>query len=277
MQIKCEYCGSMFSDTMERCPSCGAINNNLNRTATGEPKTIDELKAYFEKRGLTSDKTRFFIGKDYKGAKAFGIYKNEKDEFVVYKNKSDGSRAIRYQGTDEAFAVNEIYQKLKEETINQFKKGNIHRKSSSGGGSKKHNGNRFARKMVILAKKIGIGMVVFVVLFVLGVIFADPSKGYYRYNDNTYYYYNHWYSYDGSDWVRDYSVPDDLANHSGDYYQGSSYDSDYGGYDFSDSSAYDYEYEYDQEQSSSSYDSDWDSDYDYSDWDSDSTDWDSDW
>ena len=38
---------------------------------------------------------------------------------IVYKNKSDGSRAIRYQGLDEAYAVNEIYLKLQVEMQKQ--------------------------------------------------------------------------------------------------------------------------------------------------------------
>ena len=62
---------------------------------------------------------RFFIGEDHRGARAFGVYKDEHGVCTVYKNKSDGSRAIRYQGTDEAHAVGEIYQKLKSEIQNQ--------------------------------------------------------------------------------------------------------------------------------------------------------------
>lgn len=62
--------------------------------------------------------TRFFIGEDYKEPKAFGIYQDG-NRFIVYKNKADGSRAIRYDGLDEAYAVNEIYLKLKEEIANQ--------------------------------------------------------------------------------------------------------------------------------------------------------------
>ena len=47
--------------------------------------------------------------------KAFGIYKDSDGNFVVYKNKGDGTRAERYRGKDEAYAVNEIYQKLRSE------------------------------------------------------------------------------------------------------------------------------------------------------------------
>ena len=45
---------------------------------------------------------RFFIGEDFREARAFGIYKAGENRFVVYKNKSDGSRAVRYDGPDEA-------------------------------------------------------------------------------------------------------------------------------------------------------------------------------
>jgi hypothetical protein len=86
----------------------------------GIPKTIEELKDYCERNGFTPSKTRFFVGFDYTGAKAFGIYKDDKTgEFVVYKNKADGSRAIRYRGTDEEFAVVELYDRLQSEIANQ--------------------------------------------------------------------------------------------------------------------------------------------------------------
>ena len=60
----------------------------------------------------------FFIGIDYRQPRAFGIYQAG-NEFIVYKNKADGTRAVRYQGTDEAYAVNELYLKLKDEILNQ--------------------------------------------------------------------------------------------------------------------------------------------------------------
>ena len=86
----------------------------------GIPKTVAELKDYCEKNGFTPSKTRFFIDNDYKGPKAFGIYKDESTgEFVVYKNKADGTRAVRYRGTDEEFAVVELYDRLQSEIQNQ--------------------------------------------------------------------------------------------------------------------------------------------------------------
>ena len=82
--------------------------------------------------------TRFFIGKDTRAPRAFGIYEAN-GEFIVYKNKSDGSRAIRYKGTDEAYAVNELYMRLKEEILNQK---NINLKNKS----KIANDNRYRKK-----------------------------------------------------------------------------------------------------------------------------------
>ena len=97
MKIKCDYCGNTYEDTLEKCPSCGGPNpshKNDNR-----PKTIEELKIWYQERNLTAPEvTRFFIGTDYRQPKAFGIYKDDQGDFVVYKNKADGSRAITKDG-----------------------------------------------------------------------------------------------------------------------------------------------------------------------------------
>ena len=114
MQIKCNYCGSMIEENLESCPHCGAPLSGVNRTAAGQPNTIEELKAWYTSHHLPPENiTRFFIGKDIKEPKAFGIYKTETGDFVVYKNKANGERAIRYQGSDEKYAVNELYQRLR--------------------------------------------------------------------------------------------------------------------------------------------------------------------
>ena len=128
MKVKCEYCGSYISDTEEKCPNCGAVNEHLQRKAIGTPTTIAELKQWYKEHNLPiQDITRFFIGVDYKEPKAFGIYQDKSTgNFIVYKNKSDGTRNIRYEGKDEAYAVNEIYIKLKEEIIKQ-KRNNLNK------------------------------------------------------------------------------------------------------------------------------------------------------
>ena len=119
MELKCEYCGAFMNDTDKTCPNCGAVNKHHKRVADHTPQNIEELKKWYEDRNLPPyETTRFFIGIDYKKPKAFGIYE-ENGEFIVYKNKADGSRAVRYRGSDEAYAVNEIYLKLKSEILNQ--------------------------------------------------------------------------------------------------------------------------------------------------------------
>ena len=121
VKIKCKYCNSYISDTEEKCPNCGAINEELKRVAIGVPTTIEELKKWYVEHNLPDEKvTRFFIGKDYKEPRAFGIYYDEeKDLYIVYKNKDTGERKIRYEGKDEKYAVNELYMRLKEEIANQ--------------------------------------------------------------------------------------------------------------------------------------------------------------
>lgn len=118
-KVQCEYCGAFINDTMEYCDQCGALNSNHQRLANDTPRTIAQLQSWYVARKLPPENvTRFFIGKDIREPKAFGIYQKG-NNFVVYKNKANGQRAVRYEGTDEAYAVNEIYMKLKEEILRQ--------------------------------------------------------------------------------------------------------------------------------------------------------------
>lgn len=172
MQVKCEYCGGYMSDKDERCPNCGAVNPQYNRSADNIPKTIEQLKDWYKAMKLPPEETtRFFIGKDTHAPKAFGIYQVG-DVFVVYKNKSDGKRAIRYEGIDEAYAVNEIYMKLKDEILrqkahNQKKK----ERASSGGRSSSYSRNARVRTNVRAASFIVyFAMVVFVALFSMDIV-----------------------------------------------------------------------------------------------------------
>lgn len=158
MKIKCSYCDSYINDTCENCPNCGAVNDHMQRAVSGTPKTIAELDAWYKARKLpSSEVTRFFIGVNYTGRRAFGIYE-EQGEFIVYKNKDDGTRAIRYRGTDEAYAVNELYLKLKSEILNQ-KAANI----SSGRVPRKKEsfGKRLKRRLttigVVFGSMLGLG------------------------------------------------------------------------------------------------------------------------
>lgn len=77
------------------------------------PKTIDEFKVYVKENDIPLEKIHMHLDENYIWPKAFGIYRDG-DEFVVYKNKADGNRVIHYQGTDEAYAVSELYLKMRE-------------------------------------------------------------------------------------------------------------------------------------------------------------------
>jgi hypothetical protein len=115
---KCEYCGGIILSRDKTCPTCGATNLLYVEDATSvvlTPHTIKELAEYCAERNMPLHRMRFFIGENYTKPKAFGIYQNNAGEFVVYKNKADGSRSIRYIGFDEEYAVKEIYLKLLDE------------------------------------------------------------------------------------------------------------------------------------------------------------------
>lgn len=267
MKVKCSYCGQYFDDSAEKCPSCGAPNDHIHRTSDSIPKTIEELKAYCDENGLTPERTRFFVGVDYKEPRAFGIYKDDKGEFVVYKNKANGERAVRYRGVDEAYAVNELYERLQDEILNQ-KAHHVERQKANAVKSVKR------QQTAGLIKSITIGVVV--VVGVASFFFSGNKydNGYYHYN-NTHYYSldDTWYYYDDTltDWYPASSVPDDLTQNADDYYDSSYYDYNSNTTDFRDTDYYS-----DWEESRSSDDSS-DSDWDSSDWDSGDTDWDSDW
>ena len=255
MKIKCEYCENFFDDTLEQCPHCGAPNKSIRRSTADQPTTVEELKEWYSSHGLPpAEVTRFFIGEDYKDPKAFGIFKDENTgNFVVYKNKADGSRAVRYEGTDEAFAVNEIYMRLKQEILEQ-KAHNIKSASKAGAtenvGSGTNTSARPSKKLILfLVILLAGGMLFFGIIifwFVQGLIQGarTPKDGYYQKGGKTYYYYSEsvqsgWAVYDNNDWIET-DVNEDLANwKNGEaYYQGEAYNNALGVSDFTQSLLY---------------------------------------
>lgn len=165
MYITCDYCGTKFSDTETTCPSCGAPNAAMKRTADATPKTIQELKQWYLDRRLPPEQvTRFFIGKNIREARAIGIYE-ENGLYTVYKNKDDGSRAIRYQGKDEAYAVNEVYLKLKSEILNQKARQGTTRSAPSGAASRAYPATRAPEETG--TGKVGGGVAAWVITVIL--------------------------------------------------------------------------------------------------------------
>ncbi|MBP3196948.1 MAG: hypothetical protein J6N21_08070 [Butyrivibrio sp.] len=287
MKIKCDYCGNTYEDTQEKCPSCGAPNPSHQNT--GQPKTIEELKDWYRKRNLPdSEVTRFFIGEDYKQPKAFGIYKDENGQFIVYKNKADGSRAVRYQGKDEEYAVNELYQKLKDEIVHQKYLNDEKRPGNSSSGTERSSSNRNKKSKSILDGLLVKGGIFLGIMFLISTFVITPFKnrhnGYYNYDSNYIYsYQDDWYYWDDSEWIFiDQDIPDnkaiinDIESNRDEYYLSKEWNSTYT-FDNWDNSPYYQQY---QSSDTSDHDSDRDTDYDWDSndsWDSGGTDWDTDW
>lgn len=297
MKIKCEYCGTYYSDVNTNCPSCGAPNVGTPRTGNRIPRTIEELRAFCKRYNIPVDKLRFFIGEDYRSPKAYGIFRDSDGNYVVYKNKADGSRSVRYRGPDEEYAVNELYQKLKTEFANR-------RNAEARAASQSQSGTTYTvmpkgRKnlkgcrafVIVMAFMFTFWIIVGVIGMMFSSFSSSPSTGYYSYGGDYYYnYHDDWYYYDpGYGWYPT-DIDSYFSDNYDDYYQSYSYDSDYGVSDFYDSYYYDpYDYSTDWDDDDWD-DDDWDDDYDWdyddddwdwdsgSDWDWDSgSDWDSEW
>ncbi len=281
----CNHCGKPLPDDAAVCPYCGeALTENIRLTKI--PETIEELQAFCAAHKMPLDAMRFFIGEDFRGARAFGIFKREDGTCVVYKNKADGSRAVRYEGPDEKHAVREIYEKIKSET--DLRRGVSAASAPARGAGAPADDDEPMKPWQIAAG----GLLVFwkpiVIVLAAVLLFRwignTPDRGYYRYRDDTYYYQNHgWYLYNAlsNDWEQTYDVPEALEKDYDDYYQSETYDSGYALSDFTDSGYYEEDTGFfsDLFDSDSSYDDyDWDSgDDSWSGWDSSDTDWDSDW
>lgn len=284
MKTFCDYCGSVIDDTIEKCPNCGAVNVHIQRSGDQIPKTIEELKAFAQEKGIPLEKMRFFIGIDYKEPRAFGIYKEPATgNCVVYKNKADGSRAIRYTGTDEAYAVNEIYQKMRAELL-EHKQADLDRGKTTKANSSPKPAKRKKRSDALIWGVIIAIAAMFVLAYIVLIIDEanTPNKGYYDYQGTPYYYSGGvWYTPDDDGgWERTYDAPDSLKEDYNDYFEAKDYgdlDADYA----DDIEEYPTEeYSYDNDDDDSWNDSNWDDDdwdYDYDDYDYFDSDWDSDW
>lgn len=274
MKIKCEWCNSWINDFDQVCPNCNGINNHYKRQSTGVPQTIQELKEWAAAKNLPLASMRTYIGEDFRGAKAYGIYRDEATgTFIVYKNKADGTRSIRYQGPDEAYAVNELYLKMKERvSVQKSHSSHSHRKEAARKRSRKR-GHTFLRLYLT-------GIYLFMAVLFLNLLFIllrdTPTTGYYSYENQSYYYYSgDWYWWQDDSWTTA-PVSSWMKDDYESYFESYSYSSDAEYDNFYDSGYY-------KEPSNSksdddSWDSDWDDSWDSNDsWDDSWDDWDSDW
>ncbi len=206
---KCPFCGAVVTSDQKQCPDCGADNLHYvedRPERITHPTTIDELKEYCAERGMPLLRMRFFIGEDYKEPRAFGIYRDG-DCFTVYKNKADGSRAVRYSGTDEKYAVNELWQKLLQECHNRGIYPDGRDVPDRAGNTRRLQPKKRAKRIILF---IAIALFACLVIYskVDSCVTSKPlSKGYYFWNNTPYYteggsyYYNmKWYSYDDTGW-----------------------------------------------------------------------------
>ena len=224
------------------------------------PKTIDELKLWYFNNNLPpAETTRFFIGVNYLEPKAFGIYKEEETgNFIVYKNKDDGSRATRYKGPDEAHAVKELYDRLKQEVLAQKnndedddddeeeeeeKTTKKTSKSSNSSNEEKSNSGEYKStldepKKSNIGGLIIIGAIIALIVFLFTGLTGKPKKGYYNFENNYYYYQsNVWYKYETS-WVKLDAKPEALDKDNKTYFINSEYNSSFGIQRFEDSIYY---------------------------------------
>ena len=206
------------------------------------------------------EKMRFFINEDRREPKCFGIYQEaDTGHWVVYKNKADGSRAVRYSGPDEAFAAQELWAKINSEIeLRRAKRAPRKRKKT-----------REDMIMTAIAGFLIAAVAATGLFFLVRWISRQPSRGYYLIDHVLYYSQaDDWYWYDDGEWL---------------YYDDSiAYD------DWHDAEYYGESYPYFAEEADAfeqtdyyidpSDDDDSDSDSDVFDsWDAGDTDWDTDW
>ncbi len=262
------------------------------------PRTIEELKSFAAERQIPLEKLHVYLGTDYQWPKAFGIYKDG-EEFIVYKNKADGSRAIRYRGKDEAYAVREIYLKMREMGIVAKGSEATRGMEDTGAETSRQDGiysgtgwqdgssytaAEYERDHAAMGsrsksrlKKVLTGCALAAAgIAIIGMISGDTKpkyrRGYYNYQDEYYYSDGYdWYCYNNGYWLSvGLSVVDEIIDEYAAYAVDisdagiepcyvSSYDSDDDDDDWWDDDDDWYD------------DNDWDYDFD-NDWD-----WDSDW
>ena len=210
-------------------------------------------------KDMPLEKMRFFINEDKKEARCFGIYQEpDTGYWVVYKNKADGSRAVRYSGPDEGYAAQEIWAKINSEI--ELRRAKYSRK-------KKSRGEIIFERItaLVLAAAVAAGL-----FFLVRWISRSPSRGYYLIQDVLYYYQDDdWYYYADDAWA----PYDDPGGY--DWYHDNYCGAQYDGFEDAED-AFEYsDYYVEPKEDSSSNDADTQSIFDG--WDIGDTDWDSDW
>ena len=278
--------------------------------------SIQDIKNLAEKHNIPLTEMRFFVGENYTKPKAFGIYE-ENGEFIVYKNKDNGQRAIRYQGKDEAEAAQILMVKIVEETKLRQKNADWwqHQEDLAENNEYvKEYTKEINERYPETTKRYRIydffmdfftykGLYYFYILLALFLMVysiflsyefykesqnnhPNISSGYYVNNNDLYYYnYPRWYIWNSESWDSynyDYKV-DVYSNWT---FSDKVYEDTYKiEEDFIDFNEYKETYSLADDDYDNIWSQDWDSNYDdndfysydFSDWSSSDTDWSSDW
>lgn len=248
----CGSCKVKYSNKLNNCPNCGARNpSRIPVEAPSEhsfqmPKTLRELELLLEENRLSPNDIRLHIREDYPGPLCCGIFQDAEGNFVVYKNRIDGSRVVRYQGPDEAYAVSELLQKaldrvevrralhvplpheqdsLSVQKDTPFKKSLKKRRSSQ------------PKRTTIKWNYLGLLSPLLVILVVWVFMHWDSTKsGYYCYQSSYYYYQDSdWFVYQGDAW---YPVVPVFASDCSQYFRSETFSDSYGVSDFATSGYY---------------------------------------
>ena len=134
-KVKCNYCGNQVDDFLTNCPVCrnplpvngptkGPVLNydapKYTKTEHAVPTTIEEFQKLIVVNSYPSAETsHFYIGQNVSHPKAFGICK-EFNSIIIYLNKADGTRVIKYRGNDEQYAVTSFFKIYKEKVIDKL-------------------------------------------------------------------------------------------------------------------------------------------------------------
>lgn len=232
MKVKCENCGLIYDASSEKCPECGEHIREQNMISDSVPDSLESLQKFVRDNNIDLKKLKLYINEDTKQIGAYGMIKDEYGDFTFYRNRSDGTRSVRYKGNNEAFAVNEFYRILiavrsevdiKPEDI-------LNRPVLPEGKQSKYP----LRRVVIITAGILVVLGIFIVFLstLFSALHPDSKKvtpGYYTYFGKTYYHDSTgWYESAGNDqWVRA-DLDDSFLNHSDKYlnddYDGEQFD-----------------------------------------------------
>lgn len=208
MDKKMVYRPDLAEDAEEFCPLCGAPvvmeEETLEQDNTPEqevvPETIAALRELCVSRSVDAESRGFFLDSNREHHGGYGIYLDNDGDFVFYKNHSSGEKSIRYKGKDEAYAVRELYGRMKKDgcfplTVkkNQPKENSSHGHHRSGSSGKHRRVQR--KKRVVIA--VALLLVLAVSAAAVYVWYANqPKDGYYHYHDDYYYLQKgSWYCY----------------------------------------------------------------------------------